>query len=154
MSYTKEEAHLKAIQSWQRIFLRRDEKKANFNLPHMWNDEWEYLHQDLLKAQYEEARTHGLNTGIYKIHCHGCRRVFYTMVSSKKYCNYNTCGMKAHRLRQRARRWQNRRDTICLECGKLFTPQRSDAKYCSSACRQKAYRSRKVSSQSGNLPQP
>ena len=154
MPYTKEETHLKAIQSWQRIFLRRDEKKTNPVLPHMWNDEWEYLHQDLLKAQYEEAKTKGLNTGIYRSHCHGCRRVFYTMVSGKKYCNYNPCGMKAHRLRQRVRRWQNRRDTICLACGKMFTPQRSDAKYCSSACRQKAYRSRKVSPQSGNLPQP
>ena len=32
MPYTKEETHLKAIQSWQRIFLRRDEKKANPDL--------------------------------------------------------------------------------------------------------------------------
>jgi hypothetical protein len=30
----------------------------------------------------------------------------------------------------------------CQVCGRIFQPPRSDAKYCSSACRQKAYRTR------------
>jgi hypothetical protein len=30
----------------------------------------------------------------------------------------------------------------CQVCGRTFTPARSDAVYCSSACRQKAYRQR------------
>lgn len=30
----------------------------------------------------------------------------------------------------------------CADCGSLFTPARADAVYCSSACRQRAYRNR------------
>jgi len=33
--------------------------------------------------------------------------------------------------------------TQCVECAKSFVPARSDARFCSSACRQKAYRARK-----------
>ena len=154
MNHSEEDLRLRSIQRWQRIFLKFNEKKADPDLPHMWNDEWEYLHQDFLEAQYEEAKAEGLNTGVYKIRCHGCRRVFYTTVSTKKYCCYNTCGMKEYKLKQRVKRWQNRRNTVCKECGKTFTPRRSDAEYCSSACRQKAYRSRKARCQLGNLPQP
>ena len=148
------EERLRTIQSWQRIMLRIREHEADPESSRMSNNEWEYLHQDLLEAQYEEAKANRMNTGIYKIRCHGCRRVFYTMVSSKKYCWYNTCGLKEYRLKQRVRRLQNRSDTVCHECGKKFTPQRSDAKYCSSACRQKSYRGRVAGSQNGNLPQP
>ena len=32
----------------------------------------------------------------------------------------------------------------CVECGKNFDAARSDARFCSSACRQKAYRARKT----------
>jgi hypothetical protein len=31
----------------------------------------------------------------------------------------------------------------CLDCGSRFTPARSDARYCSSTCRQRAYRGRR-----------
>jgi hypothetical protein len=34
----------------------------------------------------------------------------------------------------------------CGQCGEEFTPPRSDARYCSPACRQKAYRTRKTTS--------
>ena len=30
----------------------------------------------------------------------------------------------------------------CAQCGEHFEPKRSDSRYCSSACRQKAYRER------------
>ena len=32
----------------------------------------------------------------------------------------------------------------CVTCGHAFVPRRSDARYCSGACRQAAYRSRQV----------
>ena len=47
------------------------------------------------------------------------------------------------------------RKIICKGCGKAFTPKRSDAVYCSNACRQKAYRQNvadNASSQIENLP--
>lgn len=31
----------------------------------------------------------------------------------------------------------------CLECGRFYHTNRSDSRYCSSACRQRAYRRRK-----------
>ena len=32
--------------------------------------------------------------------------------------------------------------SVCETCGREFTPRRNDARYCSAACRQKAYRHR------------
>lgn len=144
-----EEKYLELCHRFERVGAKRCEPGSY----RLWNGEWERQYQYLLKKQYEEAQEKGVFTGVYKIYCAGCREEFYTTVPTKKYCNYRTCGMKVYKLRQRVRRWKERRDTVCLECGKLFTPSRSDAKYCCSACRQKAYRSRKASSQSGNLPQ-
>ena len=34
------------------------------------------------------------------------------------------------------------RVTLCAQCGKAYRPQRSDAKFCSDACRQRAHRGR------------
>lgn len=45
-------------------------------------------------------------------------------------------------LRREDRR-QKRTTTTCSTCGETFTPARSDARYCSSACRQRGYRQRK-----------
>jgi uncharacterized OB-fold protein len=45
----------------------------------------------------------------------------------------------------------------CKGCGKTFTPKRSDAVYCSNACRQRAYRQSvtdEVRGQIAPLPQP
>lgn len=53
------------------------------------------------------------------------------------------CRHEANLQRQRERRARERR-TDCETCGETFTPARSDAKYCSDACRQKAYRERKA----------
>jgi hypothetical protein len=38
---------------------------------------------------------------------------------------------------------RERANTECQECSDIFTPDRSDAKYCSAACKQRAYRKRK-----------
>jgi hypothetical protein len=38
-------------------------------------------------------------------------------------------------------------ECTCEECGETFTPQRSDARHCSSACRQRAYRMRKATAE-------
>jgi hypothetical protein len=37
-----------------------------------------------------------------------------------------------------------RQERSCAVCGETFTPPRCDGRYCSSACRQRAYRGRKV----------
>lgn len=134
-------------------FQRIGAKRREPGQPHIWNDEWERQNQNLLKHQYEEATTMGIFTGVYQIYCEGCRQVFYTTVFSKKYCCYETCGKKMLKLKHRAARWNERRGTVCQECGQLFTPKRNDAKYCCNACRQKAYRASQSSSyRLGNSP--
>ncbi len=106
----------------------------------MWNAEWEYKNQDTLKAWYDEQQAEGVTGGVRKIICFGCGREFYTQIHSKKYCWYGTCGRIGNYKHQRRHRLERRKDLVCAECGKTFTPKRSDAKYCSNACRQKAYR--------------
>jgi hypothetical protein len=39
----------------------------------------------------------------------------------------------------------------CVSCGRRFRPTRSDAAYCSSPCRQRAYRARRVTVQAAGL---
>lgn len=106
------------------------------------NEEWNNLryeieHQDFLKEQYENAiAKYGYPVWTRKIVCGGCGKIFYTRVLSKKYCGYKSCFFEA----QRKKRLRLRENTVCITCGKQFTPKRNDAKYCSNACRQKAYR--------------
>jgi hypothetical protein len=52
------------------------------------------------------------------------------------------CAHKQELARQRELRRQARANRPCQGCGQRFTGARSDARYCSGACRQKAYRQR------------
>ncbi len=54
------------------------------------------------------------------------------------------CANDGERQRQRDLRRQARADRVCAECGGTFTPPRSDGRYCSPACRQRAYRQRQA----------
>lgn len=56
------------------------------------------------------------------------------------YCR--PCAHDAKKERKRELRRQLRADRKCEACGDTFTPPRSDARYCSPACRQRAYRQR------------
>lgn len=55
------------------------------------------------------------------------------------------CAIDAENGHQRDLRRQRRANRIC-ECGETFTPARSDGRYCSPACRQRAYRQRRTAS--------
>lgn len=52
------------------------------------------------------------------------------------------CKADAEDERQRELRREARANRPCETCGTLFTPPRADGRYCSGACRQKAYRRR------------
>ncbi len=106
-----------------------------------WNCNWEYENQELLKSWYEEKISgKSPNLAVRKIICKGCGREFYTQIATKKYCYYNLCGNRGYQKELKQRRLEQRRDTVCQTCGKTFTPKRADARFCSNACRQKAYR--------------
>jgi hypothetical protein len=54
------------------------------------------------------------------------------------------CARDAENERHRELRRRARTDLRCDPCGEPFTPPRADGRYCSAACRQKAYRARKA----------
>lgn len=110
----------------------------------MWsNSLWEQENQEELKERHLYQCLNGgpMNfvQPIRRITCEGCGKIFYTAVPIKKYCNERCCylGFWKHK---REKRLEKRKDMVCKTCGKTFTPKRSDAVYCSNACRQKAYR--------------
>jgi len=66
-----------------------------------------------------------------------------------KYCgttqmgkNFTRCCTRCYQRRLRAARAAQRLDCVCASCSKQFKPKRSDAVYCSVACKQRAYRLR------------
>ena len=57
-------------------------------------------------------------------------------------CGDETCQAQANLLRVKRLRAFERGTRTCSVCEATFTPQRSDARYCSNSCRQIAYRQR------------
>ena len=107
----------------------------------IYNNQWEYENQDYMKSLYERKLSgEDPDLAVRKIYCKGCGRVFYTQIETKKYCLYSLCGNRGYQKELKWRRAQERKDRTCQTCGNTFTPKRSDAKFCSNACRQKAYR--------------
>lgn len=76
----------------------------------------------------------GYNPLAGRIKCEVCGRD----VVNRRYCS-DRCEYKAGNLRRRVGHESRR----CVVCEEPFTPRRKDARYCSSACRQDAYRKRK-----------
>lgn len=58
----------------------------------------------------------------------------------RKYCSYR-CANDAYIARRREKQ-EAAREKVCAVCGERFNAKRKDAVYCSSACKQKAYRQR------------
>jgi len=70
--------------------------------------------------------------------CEGCGR----LLGRTNYWPESTCSDECAQSARNQRRRVARTERRCEECESVFTPPRADTKYCSSACRQKAYRSR------------
>lgn len=73
--------------------------------------------------------------------CRTCGRLFYACAT--RWCS-DRCENAERTERRREAREQARSRHWCRECGERFTPPRADARYCSPACRQKAYRKRQA----------
>jgi protein-arginine kinase activator protein McsA len=50
------------------------------------------------------------------------------------------CGARCEQRYRRRRRQEHREMVSCAACGVLFRPKRTDAKFCSNACRQSTHR--------------
>jgi hypothetical protein len=55
------------------------------------------------------------------------------------------CRLAVYVALETARRRRRVKPQPCVLCGASFKPRRSDARYCSAACKQKAYRRRAFS---------
>jgi len=72
--------------------------------------------------------------------CRGCGRTLIAMNHWRSWLCSRACCMRLCRRRQK----KNPTKCICSICQKTFEPKRSDARYCSHACRQRDYRTRKA----------
>jgi hypothetical protein len=70
--------------------------------------------------------------------CGNCGRLFHALAS--RYCSDRCANIDRAARRREAR--EAARQCCCERCGHRFTAPRSDARYCSPACRQAAYRQR------------
>jgi hypothetical protein len=77
--------------------------------------------------------------------CEHCQRPV-VLVRRRKVPKHVVCGSDCRRALQlaaaKAKRARRRGTTTCLRCKEEFQPRRLDARYCSAACRQSAYRRR------------
>lgn len=78
--------------------------------------------------------------GEYQHWCDRCGRPFMGALA-RRYCS-DECGQRTRA--ERRDRTRDRESRRCVVCGDPFTPPRADGRYCSPACRQKAYRRRKA----------
>ena len=73
--------------------------------------------------------------------CTGCGR----LLARTSFWPARLCSEDCQRTARNTRRRVERAGHTCPSCGNAFTPPRADARYCSPACRQKAYRERLAS---------
>lgn len=119
--------------------------------------EYEYENQEELKyIWYLQISGRGDEYApVRRIICKGCERVYFTQVHCVKFCYHCQQGNVGAMYVKRRKSLKKRENTVCKNCGNTFTPKRAGAVYCSSACRQKAYRERvtdSVSHQNDDLP--
>jgi hypothetical protein len=78
--------------------------------------------------------------------CEGCGRLVhdvptYSWTKRRTAC-CDECRTKAQAKAARERRTKARGQRQCEDCGETFKPTRTDSKFCSVACKQRAYRKR------------
>ena len=79
-----------------------------------------------------------LVTPPYMRPCHVCGRFFYLFDVRRTTCN--GCRAKVERNKKRQQRGTDLSPRPCAHCGATFTPKRSTAQFCSTACRVAAHR--------------
>jgi hypothetical protein len=81
----------------------------------------------------------------HECRCAGCSQPMLTPSMGHEVCSSRCARRYMRRLKS------ERKKAYCETCNQLFVPKRTDANYCSSACRQWAYRRRKASWRGGGM---
>jgi hypothetical protein len=99
----------------------------------VYTTEWVTICPACATVAEQRAATH-------ECQCRGCAQPMLSPASLKAHqlvCS-NRCAQRVRRRQRQARRAM----IHCGACGSAFRPTRSDARFCSRACKQKAYRLR------------
>lgn len=98
-----------------------------------------------LECAKVKARIGGLNLNA-TVTCERCGRVIVCADWEPERYTRPVCSAECRNAIRRTDRKMSRElhKVECQECGELFSPKRSDAVWCSNACRQRAYRKRKA----------
>jgi len=102
--------------------------------------EWEYTEQDKLKYWYEN----NIGYHVWKKKCETCGKEFYTICNYRRYCHLSDCRSVAKQKRIEERKREHYSEHKCSVCSASFVSKRNDARFCSNACRQKAYRTKNI----------
>lgn len=102
--------------------------------------EYEDKHQDILKDVFDGKRW---GYCVWKRLCPQCGKEFYTMSYFRKYCQLSCCRNQAKQDRTEKKKREHYSEHICSVCSAYFISKRTDAKFCSNACRQRAYRNKR-----------
>ncbi len=109
---------------------------------------WGFCSHTYKKASYCESCKPSLWNTEYA-NCDTCNRTVYypyrNIDRRHLFCS-EKCGRDHYNNVQREKRLRNRQKE-CDGCSKAFTAPRSDTKFCSTACKQKAYRQRQAERQ-------
>lgn len=93
-----------------------------------------YYHEDFEK--YGDRARNPSGMGSYRKVCCDCRQPIYVKLLSHKRCP--ECWAK----NELTRHHRAKVEVACVACSTIFAQTRSDAKFCSAACRQRMYRCR------------
>ena len=102
--------------------------------------------------KYKSYFFHPDNMCVYKYSCAHCKKTFYATYHGTAYCS-RRCRLDASAIRKQERRLKIReiaQHKVCPVCGIEYQATRKDGVYCSSKCKQKAYR-RRVTDKGFNL---
>ena len=103
-------------------------------------EEYENNNQEELKHQFETKTGYR----VWKKQCKNCGKEFYTMCHFRVYCQSSECLTMAQQKRNEERKQKHYSEHVCSVCSTPFVSKRNDARFCSNACRQKAYRKKSV----------
>jgi|SRR6516165_395213 hypothetical protein len=103
---------------------------------------------DCFKCTSDDDETHEKRQQRYQRQCRGCGEPMLTPLSGV--FAYQVCSRRCYQRAYRKRRRESGGSTVpwkghsptCAGCKRPFVPSRKDARYCSNACRQRAYRGR------------
>lgn len=112
-------------------------------LDNMYMDYKEPRMQQFFRKKYEQNELRGIEQTLIVHECKQCGKTFYSYNNNNpKYCSYRCANEVYITKRKEIKALEKQKE--CEICGKPYTAKKKDSRYCSNACKQKAYRMKKI----------